>query len=85
MSANLYVFTLLLIAATFVLIFGARAFATFQGARTREAREDAYRELAARATAVQGDAAARLASLQSELSSVSTRLGAIEKMLKSVE
>ena len=85
MSENLYVFTLLLIAATCILIFGARAFASVRCARTREAREQAYRDLAAKATAAQGDVAARLASLQSELSGVSTRLATIEAMLRSVE
>ena len=85
MSQNLYVFTALLIAATCILIFGVRAFAAVQSARTREAREAAYRDLVAKATAVQGDTAARLASLQSELAALSTRLASIEKMLRSVE
>ena len=85
MSEILYVFTLLLIAATCILIFGARAFASVQSARTREAWEEAYKDLVAKAAAVQGEAAARLASLQGELSGVSTRLAAIEKMLRSVE
>ena len=85
MSEKLYVFTLLLFAATGILIIGVRAFASIQSARTREAREEAYRDLAAKATAAQAGATATLASLQSELSSVSARLVTIEKMLRSVE
>lgn len=85
MSESLYVFTLLLIAATCVLIFGARALAAFQSARTREAREEAYRELAAKAVAVQAEAASTSMALRAELASVSTRLATIEKMLRSVE
>lgn len=85
MSQNLYVFTLLVIAATCVLIFGVRAWAAFQGARTREGREDAYRDLAARAAASQAEVAARLAALQGEATAVLASLSAIEKTLRSVE
>ncbi len=84
MTDAMYLFTISLIAGTFVLIFGMRAFASFQDARARTAKEDAYRSLAATATAVQGEAVARLAGLQSELAGVSSRLAAIEKILRDV-
>ena len=85
MSENLYVFTLVLIAATCVLIFGVKAWATFQSARTREAREEAYRDLATKCAAAQTEVAAQLAGLQSEATHASARLAAIEGLLKSVE
>lgn len=85
MSSGLYVFSLIVFAVTLLLIFGVRAFAAFQAARSTQGREDAYRDLAAKAAAGQADTSARLASLQAELSSVSARLASIEKTLSSVE
>ena len=85
MSEALYVLTLVVMAATLIVIFGARAVAGFLRDRTRDEREIAYQALAARAAAVQADAAGRLAALQSELSGVATRLTAIEAMLRTVD
>ncbi len=85
MTSGLYVFSAFLIATTCILIFGLRAAVAWHGARTQSAREEAYRDLAAKATAAQVDAAAQLASLRSELSALSSRLAAIQTLLRSVE
>lgn len=85
MSESLYVFTLLLIAATCVLIFSVRAWAAFQGAKARQAREDAYRDLAAKCVATQAEGVSQMAALQAELVRVCGRLTAIEGVLRSVE
>ena len=84
MSEQIYIFTLLVIAATFVLVFGLRYLASRQAAQARTSKEHAYHDLSAKATQAQGDAVVLLAGLKAELSGVSTRLAAIEKMLKDV-
>jgi hypothetical protein len=85
MTEQIYVFTVVAMAGTLILIFGARSVAAILRDRNRDEREIAYQNLAARAAAVQGDAAARLAALQSELSGVALRLTSIETMLRSVD
>ena len=84
MSEQIYLITLLIIAGTFILVFGMRVLAARQDARARTSKEEAYRELAARAATAQAEAAARLADVMSEVSGVNARLAAVEKMLRDV-
>ena len=84
MSEQIYIFTLLVIAATFILGFGMRYLASRQAAQARTSKEEAYRDLAANAAHAQGEAVAQLTGLRAELSGVSARLAAIEKMLRDV-
>ena len=84
MSEQIYIFTLLVIAATFIAVFGMRYMTSRQDAHARTSKEEAYRELSTMAVQIQGDAARQLAELKTELSGVSARLAAIEKMLRDV-
>ena len=74
-----------LILQTILLIFGMKYFAATRQARSRVASDDAYRELAAKAVATQGESVAALAGLDTALADIRTRLAAIEKVLKEVE
>ena len=84
MSEQMYIFTLLVISATLLLVFGLRYLASRQAAQARTSKEDAYRDLSAKAAQAQADAIALLAGLKAEVFGVSTRLAAIEKILKDV-
>lgn len=84
MSEQIYVFTLLVISGTFVVVFGMRYLASRQDARARTSKEEAYRELSSKAVQVQGDVNTQLAGVDAELSAVSARLAAVEKMLRDV-
>jgi len=77
MSTPLYLFSICLPFVTVLLVFGMRYFALIQQARARLASDDAYRQIAEKAVADQGAAA-------TALSSIETRLAAIEKILKDV-
>ena len=77
MSAAIYLTTLSLPLVTALLIFGMRYFAQIQQARARLASDEAYRQIAEKAVADHGAAAAALTSIE-------TRLTAIEKILKDV-
>lgn len=77
MSAALYLTTLCLPLGTILLVFGMRYFALIQQAKARLASDEAYRQIAEKAVADHGAAA-------SALTSIETRLAAIEKILKDV-
>lgn len=77
MSAALYLTTLCLPLGTILLVFGMRYFALIQQAKARLASDEAYRQIAEKAVADHGAAAAALTSIE-------TRLAAIEKILKDV-
>ena len=85
MSEHLYLLSIGLPLVTILVIFGMKYFSNLSQARVRILEENAYRSLAQKAVAVQSDAAASLALLQSELSQINTRLAAVEKILKAVE
>jgi hypothetical protein len=85
MSATIYLLTLCLPLATFLIIFGMKYFASIQQAKARLANDDAYRQLAAQSAAAQAEAAARLASIDVTLTDLKTRVFAMEKLLKEVE
>lgn len=77
MAPELYVFSICLPFVTILLVFGMRYYASIQRAKARLAHDDAYRQIAEKAVADQGAAAAALTSIE-------TRLAAIEKILKDV-
>lgn len=85
MSEFVYFMTLCLVLGTVVLVFGMRYASAVTQARARAAGEDSYRQIAETAAAAQPETAAALSSIQSTLADVSTRLTAIEKILKDVE
>ncbi|MDO9222275.1 MAG: hypothetical protein Q7U20_01015 [Caulobacter sp.] len=74
MSAAIYLTTLCLPLGTILLVFGMRYFALIQQAKARLAADDAYRQLAEKVATDQTAA----------LTSIETRLAAIEKILKDV-
>ena len=78
MSPTIYLLTICLPLGTLLLIFGMKYAASIQQSRAKMANDEAYQELAAKATSAQADTARALADLQS-------RMGALEKILKEVE
>ncbi|HLZ65854.1 MAG TPA: hypothetical protein VKQ29_06460 [Aliidongia sp.] len=85
MSEHLYLLTICLPLVTILLVFGMRYFSAIQQAKARLAGEDAYRRIAEQAVAAQAENATALAAIQAVLADVSTRLIAVEKILKEVE
>ena len=85
MSTSIYLLSLCLPLGTLLLIFGMRYFSAVQQANARLANDDAYRQVAEKAVTTQSENANALASIQSALADVRTRLTAIEKVLKEVE
>ena len=85
MTTTLYLLTLMLPLATILIVFGMRYFAITQQARARLANDEAYRQIAERAVAVQSETATTLSTFQSTLADVRSRLAAVEKILKEVE
>jgi hypothetical protein len=85
MSTSIYLLSLCLPLGTLLLIFGMRYFSAVQQAKARLANDDAYRQVAEKAVTTQSENANALASIQSALADVRTRLTAIEKVLKEVE
>jgi len=85
MSPTIYLLTICLPLATILFVFGMRSYSSVQQARIRLASDDAYRHLAEKATAAQVDTAATLASLNSVLVDLTSRVASIEKILKEVE
>ena len=85
MSEVIYLLTLGLFFGTILLVFGMKYFSAALGARASQAREDAYRALAAKAVTAQAESAGLLAAMQSELSEIKARLMSVEKILKAVE
>jgi len=84
MTTTLYLLTLMLPLATVLIVFGMRYFAKIQEAKARLANDDAYRQTAERAVAVQAETATTLFALQTTLSDVQSRLAAVETILKAV-
>ncbi|MCR6629235.1 MAG: hypothetical protein NVV74_03815 [Magnetospirillum sp.] len=68
-----------------LLIFGMKYFSGARTARLRIDGENTYRDLAARAVAVQEDNAAALSNLNERVSRIETGLSRVEKVLKEVE
>ena len=85
MTTILYLLTLVLPLATILIVFGMRYYALVQQAKALQANDDAYRKLAQSASAVQAQIATSLAAMEANLSDVSTRVAAVEVILKAVE
>lgn len=85
MSESLYLITIGLVPVTILLVFGMKYFSSAFQARSRLANENAYREFAQKAVAMQSESAAALSSIQAELGQIRIRLAAVEKILKEVE
>lgn len=84
MSEQMYVSTLSLVFATIIAVFAMRYFSVARQASARLANDDAYRQLAAKATAAQAETAAALASIGATLAEVKSRVAALEQILKEV-
>jgi predicted lactoylglutathione lyase len=85
MSSVHFFMTLGLIIGTVIVIFAMKYSSTAKQTQAIVAREDAFRDLTEKAIAAQSQNAASLASIMTDLSQVSTRLTAVEKILKDVE
>ncbi len=85
MSATIYLTTICLPLLTILLVFGMRYLSAVLQARARLANDEAYRLLAEKAVASQAATATALASIDSTLADLRTRLVAVEKVLKEVE
>lgn len=85
MSETIYLLTLFALPVTALLIFGMKYYSATQQAKARSAQDDAFRQLAARATATQAETAAALSAISTTLADVTARLAAVEKILKQVE
>ena len=85
MTPIFYLLTLVLPLGTVLIVFRMRYHATVQEAKARQASDDAYRQLAEGAAAVQAQIATSLAAMEAGLSDVRIRMTAVETMLKAVE
>lgn len=85
MSEHVYLITIGLPLVTLLLIFGMKYLAAIAQARARQAGDEAYRQLAARAASAQAEAAAALGAMNAHMAEMKTRLAAVEKMLRDVE
>jgi hypothetical protein len=84
MTTTLYLLTLVLPLATILIVFGMRYYAIVQQAKARLANDDAYRQLADRASTAQSQIATSVAALEANLSDVRNRMAAVETILKAV-
>jgi hypothetical protein len=80
-----YVLTLLFLFGTPLIIFAMKYLSSAYQARAKAKVDDAYRDLAQKASAAQSETAASLATMKSELAAIGARLGAVENILKAVE
>ncbi len=85
MTAIFYLLTLIMPLATVLIIFAMRYYALVQQARARLANDDAYRQLAESASALQSRITTSLAAMEANLSDARNRLAAVEIILKAVE
>ena len=84
MSETIYLLTISLPIGALIYIFSMRYDSKAQQAKARLANDEAYREMAEKVAAAQSETATALASLQTTLSDVATRMTSIEKILKDV-
>jgi Tfp pilus assembly protein PilO len=85
MTSILYLLTICIPMLTVLLVFGMRYYALIQQAKARLANDDAYRQTAEKAVSTGSQTAATLATIQTALEDVRSRLAAVEKILKDVE
>ena len=74
----------ILVLVTILLIFAMKFFSDARQAQLGISSANDYRELAQKAVQVHTDSAAFMASAQSDLSEIKSRLAAVEKLLKDV-
>lgn len=85
MSEPVFFTSIGMILGTILIVFGMKYFSAAHQARSRALGEEAYRDLAAKSVTVQSMNATSLSAMQAELSTINTRLAAVEKILKAVE
>lgn len=83
--ASTFLLVTILILIVILLIFAMKYFVGARSARLRITSEDAYRDLAARATKSQEDSAAALLALKGSVADIQRRMEGVEKVLKDVE
>jgi Tfp pilus assembly protein PilO len=83
--ANTFLLLTILVLVTILLVFGMKYFSAARTVHARANGEEAYRELAEKAVALQAANAASQAAIQADCSEMKTRLTAIEKLLRDVE
>jgi uncharacterized protein YbaA (DUF1428 family) len=85
MQENIYFAAFFFPSLAAVLIFSMKYVAAIVQARTKLAQDEAYREIAAKATAAQAETVATLGSVVATLADVQAKLNGLEKILKEVE
>jgi HAMP domain-containing protein len=70
---------------TVLIIFAMKYISAAYQARSRARSDDAYRQLAEKAAAIQTQSATSLSTMQTDLSEINARVAAVEKILKAVE
>ena len=85
MTVFLYLLTICIPCGVVLLIFAMKYISSARQAQSRALAENAYREVAEKAVAVQSANATSLSAIQIDLAETKTRLAAIEKVLKAVE
>ena len=85
MSENIFYAAFFFPSAAAVIIFSMKYVAAILQARVRLAQDEAYREIATKATTAQTGTAAALSSLVTTVSEVQSRLTGLEKILREVE
>jgi hypothetical protein len=83
--ANTFLLLTILVLVTILLVFGMKYFSAARTVHARADGEEAYRELAEKAVALQAVNATSQAAIQADFSEMKIRLTAIEKLLREVE
>ncbi len=84
MSENIFLAAFFFPAVAAVLIFFMKYVSAVLQARVRLGQDEAYREIATKATAAQVETAAALASFGNSLTEIQMRVAVVEKILKDV-
>jgi hypothetical protein len=85
MSENVFFAAFFFPAAAAVIVFFMKYVSAVLQARVRLAQDEAYREVATKASAAQAETAAALSSFGIALAEIQSRIVAVEKILKEVE
>ena len=85
MQENIYFAAFFFPSLAAVLIFSMKYVAAIVQARASLAQDEAYREIAAKATSAQAETVAALSSVGATLADVQAKLNGLEKILKEVE
>jgi hypothetical protein len=85
MSASVFYAAFFFPSAAIVLVFFMKYISAVLQARVRLGQDEAYRELATKATNSQAETRAALVSVGTALADIQSRITVIEKILKDVE